>query len=210
MESFAAGLLSSGLKPNDKILICGYNHSQLIVSALGAARAGLIFGLANPNFQIPDQLRHLLFVGDFNAVILFSPNKDVDLMYQMMLSICPELESSYPGKLKANLLPKLTHVILADEDHKHFGTFTLSEIFGKSTKEKIEKLPNYSQWNSHRLAGIAFSLGSSGPPKAVGLTHYQLINGCRIAAAAIGITAETVLCCALPLFRFVFYDNLFF
>ncbi|KAE9554064.1 hypothetical protein FO519_002706 [Halicephalobus sp. NKZ332] len=201
MESFAAGLLASGLKPNDRILICGYNHSQLILSTLGSARAGLVFGLANPNFQTPDQLRHLLSAGEFRAVILFSPNKNVDLMYELMVAVCPEMKSCPRGKLKSSVLPKLTHVILGDEDHKHSGSFTLSEIFAKSTKEKIEKLPNYSQWNPHRLAGIGFSLGSSGPPKAVGLTHYQLINGCRIASNAIGIKSETVLCCALPLFR---------
>uniref|UniRef100_A0A1I8AW31 AMP-binding domain-containing protein n=1 Tax=Meloidogyne hapla TaxID=6305 RepID=A0A1I8AW31_MELHA len=84
VEKFAAGLLSAGLKTDDRILICGNNHSQLVISVLGAARAGI---------------------------------------------------------------------------------------------------------------------GSTGAPKAVALSHYQLINGIRIASSTIGIKRDTILCCALPLFR---------
>jgi acyl-CoA synthetase (AMP-forming)/AMP-acid ligase II len=202
MEAFAAGLLSFGLKQNDRILICGYNLSQVLITALGCSRAGLIFALANPNFGTnPDPLKYLLEIGGFKAVILFAHSNNVDLPHNLIAEICPELRSSNRGKLASAALPLLTHVILADEDHKHSGTYTLSEIYSRSNKERLEKLPNYAQWNSHRLAAIGFTMGSTGLPKAVGLTHYQCVNGCRLAAAAIGITSETILCCALPLFR---------
>uniref|UniRef100_A0A7E4W0G1 AMP-binding domain-containing protein n=1 Tax=Panagrellus redivivus TaxID=6233 RepID=A0A7E4W0G1_PANRE len=201
MESFAAGLLATGLQAGDRILIAGYNVSQVVVTALGAARAGLVFGLANPNFSSSDQLQHLLLAGNFKAVILFAPGKDVDAPHKLMLQIAPELTNSPKGKLSTESLPSLTHVILADEDHKHAGTWTLSEIYGKATKIKIEKLPDYKQWNPHKLAAIGFTLGSTGLPKAFGLSHYQLVNGARLAAMAIGIDDSTVLCCALPLFR---------
>uniref|UniRef100_A0AC35F488 AMP-dependent synthetase/ligase domain-containing protein n=1 Tax=Panagrolaimus sp. PS1159 TaxID=55785 RepID=A0AC35F488_9BILA len=202
MEAFAAGLLSFGLKQNDRILICGYNLSQVLITALGCSRAGLIFALANPNFGTnSDPLKHLLEIGGFKAVILFAHSNNVDLPHNLIAEICPELRSSNRGKLASAALPLLTHVILADEDHKHSGTYTLSEIYSRSNKERLEKLPNYAQWNSHRLAAIGFTMGSTGLPKAVGLTHYQCVNGCRLAAAAIGITSETILCCALPLFR---------
>ena len=42
MEKFAAGLLSAGLKTDDRILICGNNHSQLVIAVLGASRAGMV------------------------------------------------------------------------------------------------------------------------------------------------------------------------
>uniref|UniRef100_A0AC34QVD6 AMP-dependent synthetase/ligase domain-containing protein n=1 Tax=Panagrolaimus sp. JU765 TaxID=591449 RepID=A0AC34QVD6_9BILA len=201
VEGIAAGLVASGLKSQDRVLIAGQNHSQLIIATLAVSRAGLIFALANPSFRSSEQLRHLLVAGDFRAIILFSPNGRSDPMYDLLLEVCPELKSCPPGRLKSATLPSLSHVILADEDHRHAGVFTLSDIAMNATKDGIEKLPNYTQWNPHRLAAIGFSLGSTGLPKAVGLTHFQLINGCRIAAHVIGITSETVLCCALPLFR---------
>lgn len=37
------------------------------------------------------------------------------------------------------------------------GTYTLSEVFNKSSKEKIEKLPEYDNWSSHKLACLQFT-----------------------------------------------------
>lgn len=37
------------------------------------------------------------------------------------------------------------------------------------------------------LLGLSLLQGTSAPAKLVGLSHYQLINGCRVAAEAIGV-----------------------
>lgn len=97
--------------------------------------------------------------GEFKAVLLFSSTGGgSDHSNNLLLNICPELHKYSRGNIKSQALPHLTHVILADEDHKHAGTFTLSEIYGKSNKERVEKLPNYQQWNCHKLAAIQFTL----------------------------------------------------
>ncbi|TKR92703.1 hypothetical protein L596_007304 [Steinernema carpocapsae] len=205
MESLAAGLLSTNIASGDRILICGYNHSQLMIAALAAARAGLVFCLASPNFPHAEALERLLKMqttgrriqGDY----LFLGRKGVrppQLSPPRILSRTPKILA---GMLKAARVPKLTHVILAEEDHKHAGTYTLSEIYGRSSRDKIEKLPKFSVWNCHRTAAIQFTMGSTGESKAVALSHYQLVNGCRTAALAIGVTNKTVLSCALPLFK---------
>uniref|UniRef100_A0A914L7C7 AMP-dependent synthetase/ligase domain-containing protein n=1 Tax=Meloidogyne incognita TaxID=6306 RepID=A0A914L7C7_MELIC len=198
VEKFAAGLLSAGLKTDDRILICGNNHSQLVISVLGAARAGIVFSIASPNFANTDQLKHFLGTGQFNGFIYFGES---DKANQLLLSICPEMQKGEKGKLKLKSFPKLTHVIFADEDHKHGGTYTLSDIFVKGNSEQIAKLPKYEQWDCHKICAIQFTSGSTGAPKAVALSHYQLINGSRIASSTIGIKRDTILCCALPLFR---------
>ncbi|KAL3098870.1 hypothetical protein niasHT_024625 [Heterodera trifolii] len=197
MEKFAAGVLNCGLQTGDRILICGNNHSQLIIATLGSARAGMVFSLASPNFSHPSQLGHLLKLGQFRALIMFCQS---DKAHQLLRDIAPDMQNGQRGNLKLKSFPDLTHVIYADEDHRHAATFTLSDIFTKSSKEAMNKLPS-TEWDCHQLGAIQFTAGSTGLPKAVGLTHYQLINGCRIAAQAIDIKRETILCCALPLFR---------
>jgi len=207
-----------------------------------------VFSIASPNIGNADQIRHLLSLGQlkmpsplptlsfifvilsgqFNAFIYFGPS---DKAFQMLLEFCPETPKCVKGKLKLKALPKLTHVIFGDEDHKHgfflgfavvfschfhilppfSGTYTLSDIFVKGSSEQIAKLPKFEEWNCHKLGAIQFTQvtslpislgffflftfsfsfqGSTGAPKAVALTHYQLINGCRIAANAIGIKRE--------------------
>ncbi|KAK0423761.1 hypothetical protein QR680_008315 [Steinernema hermaphroditum] len=205
MEALAAGLLST-LQPGDRVLICGYNHSNLMVAALAAIRAGLVFCLASPNFTKADQLERLLKVGEFRAIICFSAGKEADRLNSLLNEFCPELRRSSRGALRAARVPKLTHVILAEEDHKHAGTYTLSEIYGRSSRDKIEKLPKYATWDCHQMVAIQFTMGSTGESKAVALSHYQLVNGCRTAALAIGITRKTVLSCALPLFKLAVFS----
>lgn len=87
------------------------------------------------------------------------------------------------------------------------GTYTLSEIFGRSTKERIAKLPKYDNWSSHKLACLQFTLvrfsikkkknffyqkiqGTTSEPKLVALSHYQLLNGARAVVTAFGIKME--------------------
>ncbi|CAG9541036.1 unnamed protein product, partial [Cercopithifilaria johnstoni] len=43
--------------------------------------------------------------------------------------------------------------------------------------------------------------GISASAKLVGLTHYQLLNGCYAAIQAIGFNDTSCICCALPLFK---------
>lgn len=201
METLAAGLLSLGLAPGDRILICGSNHSQVFISAFAASRAGLVFSLANPNFHDSDSFFRALKLGNFRAVICFRALGAQDHLHSLLMQICPELRTSHKGQLKSVALPNLTHIILAEEDHRHSGCYTLSEVFGRSSKEKIEKLPNYSNWSSHKLACLQFTMGTTAEPKLVAISHFQLLNGARAVATSFGIKKDQTLACALPLFR---------
>ncbi|KAK6727598.1 hypothetical protein RB195_005345 [Necator americanus] len=201
METLAAGLLSIGLAPGDRILICGSNHSQVFLSALAASRAGLVFSLVNPNFADADSFYRALKLGEFRAVICFRATEAQDYLHTLLKKITPELLRSHKGQLKSVILPNLTHVILAEEEHRHGGCYTLSEIFGRSSKDKIERLPNYENWSSHKLACLQFTMGTTAEPKLVAISHFQLLNGARAVVTAFGIKKDQTLACALPLFR---------
>ncbi|EPB77810.1 hypothetical protein ANCCEY_03078 [Ancylostoma ceylanicum] len=201
METLAAGLLSTGLAPGDRILICGSNHSQVFLSALAASRAGLVFSLANPNFADADSFYRALKLGEFRAVICFRATESQDYLHSLLVRITPELMRSHKGQLKSVVLPNLTHVILAEEEHRHSGCYTLSEVFGRSSKDRVERLPNYENWSSHKLACLQFTLGTTAEPKLVAISHFQLLNGARAVVTAFGIKKDQTLACALPLFR---------
>ncbi|VDD89699.1 unnamed protein product [Enterobius vermicularis] len=215
VNSFAAGLLSSGLEAKDRILICGSNCAQLFISALACARASLLFSLMNPNFTSSQQLQYALFTGEYKAIICFSANKENELLHNLLIEIAPELRTSAKGHVNSKALPKLTHVIMAEEEHKHAGTFTLSEIYGRSNRERLEKLHKITNGNPHEIAALQFTTGVSGEPKLVALSHYQLINGCQSAAEGIGIRKEAVIyrkilldtfSCALPMFKIAVFS----
>ncbi|VDK87254.1 unnamed protein product, partial [Litomosoides sigmodontis] len=201
MDTLAAGLLSVGLKPQDRILICGSNTAHFFICPLACARADLVFSLMSPNFANAEQLKYALVKGEFRAIICFPANREVEFLSNLLNEISPELMHSVKGRLCSKAVPKLTHVIMAEEEHKHAGTFTLSEIYGRSNREKVDKLPNFMTWNTHKLVALQFTSGISAPAKLLGLTHYQLLNGCYAASKAIGFSDTSCICCALPLFK---------
>ena len=80
-------------------------------------------------------------------------------------------------------------------------------MFLKSSKDKIAKLPDFSKWSSHKLACLQFTLvgllkdetspislfqGTTGAPKLIALSHYQMLNGARAVAAAFGINDKVI------------------
>uniref|UniRef100_A0A0N4ZUT6 AMP-binding domain-containing protein n=1 Tax=Parastrongyloides trichosuri TaxID=131310 RepID=A0A0N4ZUT6_PARTI len=201
MDQLAAGLLVAGIPQGSKILICSYNNYDAFIAALACTRADITFCLYSPKMASPEDFHELLVGGGFKGVILFKSGKDSDEMGSMILDLYPEMKMFPRGNLKIEKAPYLTHVILADEDHRHAGTFTLSDIYSKGTKEMVGKLPEYRKWNCHKLAAIQYTLGHSGKPKLVGLSHYQLVNGAYSASFAIGINKNTKLCVALPMYR---------
>ncbi|VDN35541.1 unnamed protein product [Cylicostephanus goldi] len=116
MEALAAGLLSTGLAPGDRILICGSNHSQVwsmtkifpppllpvFLSALAASRAGLVFSLANPNFADGESFQRALKLGEFRAVICFRVPGSQDYLHSLLIRITPELMHSHKGRIRLN------------------------------------------------------------------------------------------------------------
>ncbi|CAI5440349.1 unnamed protein product [Caenorhabditis angaria] len=208
MENLAAGLISIGLKQGDRILIAGSNHSQVLISSLACARAGLVFSLVNPNFAKSSHLKRALVLGQFRAVVCFQAHQfGPDHLNSLLLEIAPELMKCRKGELKSEQVPKLSHVILAEEEHKHAGTFTLSEVFLKSSPDKILRLlPDYTKWSPHKLACLQFTLGTTEHPKLVALSHYQMLNGARAVAGAFGIQQHHAIACALPIFRIAIFN----
>ncbi len=57
--------------------------------------------------------------GEFRAILCFASGPQIGHLNALLQQICPELRSSQRGHLKCAALPKLTHIIEAEEDHKH-------------------------------------------------------------------------------------------
>lgn len=57
--------------------------------------------------------------GEYKAIICFSANKENELLHNLLIEIAPELRTSAKGHVNSKALPKLTHVIMAEEEHKH-------------------------------------------------------------------------------------------
>lgn len=173
---FAAGLLSLGLKPRDKLVLWGTNSSQWYLTLFACAKAGIVLVNLNPALQSPE-VANLLRKIDANAILMTEETFKTQNYYELMKNIVPELGSTpHNNTVVSHNIPTLTHVIINSESRLR-GTFKLNEVMKGADREYVKKAEQISKTlKCHDGINIQFTSGTTGHPKAAFLSHYNLIN----------------------------------
>src|SRR6516162_2575711 len=141
VDKFAAGLLTLGLNPGDRIGIWSPNNSEWVLTQFATAKAGLILININPSYRIAELEYALAKVG-CKALILAERFKTSDYV-GMLRELAPELGHAQPGKLESPRLPALRSVILLG-DGWHPGTFRFSEIPARGGAAETQRIAELS------------------------------------------------------------------
>src|SRR5246127_1088014 len=107
-DAFAAGLLSLGLEPGDRVGIWAPNCAEWTIAQFATAKAGLILVNINPAYRL-SELEHVLGAVGCRALITAARFKTSDYI-AMIRELVPELGDG-SGELKSSRLPELRHVI---------------------------------------------------------------------------------------------------
>ncbi len=174
VDKLAAGLLTLGLEPGDRIGIWSPNNSEWVLTQFATAKAGLILVNINPAYRVTE-LEYALNKVGCKALILAERFKTSDYI-GMLRELAPELGHATPGKLEAARLPALRSVVLLG-DSWHPGTFKFSDIFargGAAKRQRIAELAPILQFDEP--INIQFTSGTTGFPKGATLSHHNILN----------------------------------
>ena len=127
VDRFAAGLLSLGLEPGDRIGIWSPNRYEWVVTQFASARAGLILVNVNPAYRVSELEFALNKVG-CKALVLAPRFKNSEYA-GMLLQMAPEISSCDPGNLRLDGLPSL-RVLIAMEDGPARGFLAYRDLYG--------------------------------------------------------------------------------
>lgn len=115
--------------------------------------------------------------------------------------LCPELEHCEPGNLQAKRLPLLKNVILIGET-KFPGVLNWSEVLAAAEQVTEEQLDQRQQsLHYDDVINIQYTSGTTGFPKGVMLTHYNLVNNAINIAECMQLTSKDRLCIPVPFFH---------
>ena len=175
VESLARGLVTAGLKPGEVVAIFLANSWEFAATYHAATLAGAIPTLLNPSYR------------------------EREVRYQLENSGAAFLVTDGPilGNINLAGLPNLRRVYHARQPAS--GTENFADLLRPTTAA----LPAPAQSSKETLAALPYSSGTTGLPKGVMLSHFNLVANVYqlIAPNGAPLRHEDRMLCCLPLYH---------
>jgi fatty-acyl-CoA synthase len=199
VDTLAAGLLTLGLQPGDRIGIWSPNRLEWILTQFATAKAGLILVNINPAYRV-GELEYALNQVECKAIVIADRFKSSD--YQAMLGqLAPELEQAVPGDLRAARLPHLRAVVSMSDEPRP-GMLRFSDVHhAAGEKERVALRGIEAGLDPDEPINIQFTSGTTGMPKGATLTHFNVVNNGYFVGRAMKFSSADRLCIPVPLYH---------
>ena len=205
VQQAARGLLAMGVSRGDRVGVWGINTVEWLVLELATARVGALLVNINPAYRV-SELRHALRLAEINFVFLMPAFRSSDY-FEMILDLVPEADAG-SDRFESHLFPHLRGLVVYDPDD-----LARTDRFASAIPAWAEFLAggegvteNAIAERAHQLdpddpINIQFTSGTTGFPKAVVLTHFNIVNNARFIAQHLGMTCEDRLCVPVPFYH---------
>ena len=199
VDRMAKGMLSIGIKHGTHVGIWATNVPDWLTFLYAAAKIGAVAVTVNTNYK-QSELEFLVENADIHTLCITDGVFDgsyVDMVYTML----PELKESQRGYLKSKRFPHMRNVVYVGQE-KHRGMYNTAEILLLGNNVEDECLNNLkSQVTCHDVVNMQYTSGTTGFPKGVMLTHYNITNNGYLTGEHMKFTADDKLCVCVPLFH---------
>ena len=198
-DRLAKGLMALGINHGDHIAIWANNVSEWVILQFASAKIGAVLVTVNTYYKARD-LEYLLKHADVTTLFLVDGFKNISYI-DTLNSVVPELSQSTPGDLNSKLLPFLKNIVSIGQN-KHPGMFSFESIENLGddiSNEEFENRQNSLDVND--VINMQYTSGTTGIPKGVMLSHYNIVNNAFYVGKNLGITNKDRMCIPVPFFH---------
>ena len=197
-DLIARGMMSLGVKKGDHVAIWATNTPEWILTLFAAAKIGAVLVTVNTNFKI-FELEYLLRQSDTKLLVMIGGFKNNDYVATVN-ELLPELKTT-SGEIEPEHLPFLKRVVFAGkETPEGMLNFEDLKILGGDFPVEIYE-ENKKTLNTHDVVNMQYTSGTTGFPKGVMLTHYNILNNGKTIGDGMKFTKNDKLCITVPFFH---------
>ena len=199
VNHLAKGMLAIGIEKGTHVGLWATNVPDWLTFLYACARIGAVCVTVNTNYK-QNELEYLCEHSDMHTLCIIDGTWDcdyVDMTYKML----PELKTCQRGKLNSERFPKMKNVIYIGQE-KHRGMYNTAEILLLGSSISDDKLNEAkANVNCHDVVNMQYTSGTTGFPKGVMLTHYNISNDGFFTGEHMKFTSDDKLCVCVPLFH---------
>ncbi|MCW8908810.1 MAG: fatty acid CoA ligase family protein [Sedimenticola sp.] len=206
VDRVARGLLGLGFAHGDRIGIWSTNNIEWLLLQLATARIGVILVNINPAYRTRE-LAYALQRAEVQGLYTIAAFRGSDYL-AMLSELLPELKQAGGTALNSKTFPALRRIILYDPQDPEGtrsplpGIDTWGSLLQAAETVSAETLGTATDaLDRDDPINIQYTSGTTGSPKAVLLTHHNLLNNALFAAHGLHFTEEDRLCISVPFYH---------
>ena len=199
VDNFAAALISLGVRRGSKVAIWATNIPEWFITFWATTKIGAVLVTVNTAYK-SHEAEYLLRQSDTHTLVMIQ--SCLDSNYQAIINeLCPELTTVKPGQpLHCKKLPFLRNVITVG--FRQPGCLTFPEAMERCTLvPREEVLRMASQVRPGDVCNMQYTSGTTGFPKGVMLTHYNVVNDGKCIGDRMDLSTADRMMIQVPMFH---------
>ena len=199
VDNFARALVSLGVRPGMKVAVWATNVPAWYITFWATTKIGAVLVTVNTAYKI-HEAEYLLRQSDTHTLVMIE--SALDSNYKKIINeICPEIAGTKAGEpLHCKRLPFLRNVITVD--FKQPGSLTFDEAMERAELIPIEEIKRMAaNVQPDDVCNMQYTSGTTGFPKGVMLTHYNVVNNGKCIGDRMGLSTADRMMIQVPMFH---------
>ena len=199
VDRVAKGLMAMGVQKGEKVAVWATNVPDWITIMFATAKIGAIMLTINTNYQ-KAELDYVLKQSDMENLFLINGVRDTDYV-EIVYDLVPELRTQPRENFHSENYPHLKRVVFLGPE-KHRGMYSMNELKSLAVSVSDEEYKaRQDTVDVHDVTMMQYTSGTTGFPKGVMLTHFNIANDGYWLGANMNYGPTDRLCINVPLFH---------
>ncbi len=199
VDNFARALVSLGVRAGTKVAVWATNVPAWYIAFWATTKIGAVLVTVNTAYKI-HEADYLFRQSDTHTLVMIESCLDSNYK-EIINELCPEIKDTKPGEpLHCKRLPFLRNVITVG--FRQAGCLTFDEAMARADMVPVEEISRMAAAvRPGDVCNMQYTSGTTGFPKGVMLTHYNVINNGKCIGDRMGLSTADRMMIQVPMFH---------